>query len=124
MKHGVTDLFGVESADIVTPVVLVGGIDSLEGLELWVIGGLFPCGGGEDQAVNILHFPVIAEEAECEVIEKFRVRWGASEGTEVAGIGSESAAEAGLPDAIDDDSAGKRIIRTCEPPGQRRSTSG
>lgn len=73
LEDGIADLFCVQPADIMAPVVLVGGIDGLEFGEAGMIGGLFPCSGGEDEAVDVLHFPTIANESEGEVVQEFRV---------------------------------------------------
>ena len=68
--------------------------------------------------------PAALDELGGEPVEQLRMAGLFAEAAEVAGRAGEAAAEVVLPDAVDDDAAGQRIVRPGQPAGEDAAAAG
>ena len=73
--------------------------------------------------MQFLQAPAIGDEAMGQPVEQLGMRRLLAQLAEVARGGHQPAAEMILPDAVDDDARGERIVRLREPAGQRRAAA-
>ena len=72
---------------------------------------------GHDHLVQPFQAPAMAHQIRCKPVQKFRVRgWGAHI-AKVAWSIHNAVAEVALPDTVNDNSRGERIVRIADPVG-------
>ena len=72
-------------------------------------------GAGYNEAVDVLHAPVVFHELDGEPIEELRMGWAGTLVAEVLGSFEQSGAEVGLPDPVDESAGGGRGVGSDEP---------
>ena len=110
--HGeqrIADGFGFEAADAEVGEIVVGGVVVAGG------GGGFAGelvgARGDEFADEFLEGPALGDELRGEVVEQLRVRGLVAEATEVVHGRDEAAPEEVVPDAVDHDASGERVLR-------------
>ena len=66
--------------------------------------------GSENKAKRVLDRAVVAVEIRSEEVEEFRVRGFAAKAAEIVGGGDDAAAEDMVPEAVDDNAGGERVV--------------
>ena len=74
--------------------------------------------------MHVLHAPAAADELGGQPVEQFGMRRALAHDAEIAGRADDAAAEVIMPDAIDHDARGQRIVGVGEPLRQRGAAAG
>ena len=77
-----------------------------------------------DPAVKSFEFPTVLDEGGGQPIQELRMGRVFAQETEVVGTSNQALAEVFLPNTVDDDSRGKRVVRGNDPIGQSQSSAG
>ena len=115
---GVAQRFGIEPADVLPPEKLVLGIDG--GRPSAVSRDDLPIRGRHhDQSMQFLDRPAALHELDGQPIEQLGMRRPCAAVAEIVRRRDEARAEMLLPDAVDDDPRGPRVVGRSDPVRQR-----
>src|SRR2546428_335391 len=86
-----------------------------------ILSRLAPCAGSEDQPVDRFDAPALLNEPAGQPVEQFRMRGTLAIAAKVVHGAHNAFTEMVLPDSVDHDARGERVLRARDPARQRNA---